>query len=192
MLKRYSVHSVFAVFFFMAVGLLGVARPAQASAVQITLSNLVFDSSSSGSEVFSGSFLVDTATDEAISSSISATGVVALDFFGVDGTGSEPLQFAFDDGLDDSLFLNLSSGLSSASYGFGDSFIFPTGVLGSLGFSLEFASSGSFSVSGAGIAPTPESGSGMLLLTGLLLLLAGQVVHRRKSVNRWSLRASRT
>lgn len=192
MLKRYLIQSVIAAFFFVAVALLGVTT-ARASAVQITLSNLVFDSSS-GSEVFNGSFLVDTVTNEVIFSSISisATGVVLLDSFGVDLTGYEPFQFALDDGLGDALFLNLSSGLSSLSYAFGDSSIFPDGFLAGLGFSFESASSGSFSVSGAGIAPTPEPGSGMLLLTGLLLLLVGQAVRRRKSVSRWSLRASQT
>src|SRR5690348_18371236 len=67
----------------LSMGLLITARPAQASDVQITLNNLTF-TSLFGSEIFNGSFLVDTGTDEAISSSIDANGLVVLNFCGVD------------------------------------------------------------------------------------------------------------
>ncbi|HEV2315058.1 MAG TPA: hypothetical protein VGR94_07115 [Candidatus Acidoferrales bacterium] len=182
MLRHYSTRWATAAILF-SVGLLIAARPARASDVQITLNNLTF-SSSFGSEVFNGSFLVDTATDEAISSSIDANGVVGLNFFGVDLTGSEPFQFAFDDGFGDVLFLNLASGLSNMSYGSADASIFPAGGLGSFGFTFENGSSGSFAAGAS--ATTPEPGSLVLLLTGSLLILGGEfarrVAHRSRHV----------
>lgn len=175
MLRHYSTRWAVVAMLF-SVGLLIAARPAQASDVQITLSNLTF-SGSFGSEVFNGSFLVDTATDEAISSSINANGVVVgLNFFGVGLTGSEPFQFTFDDGFGDFLFLNLASGLSNMSYGFADAVIFPAGGLGSFGFTFENGSSGSFAA-GAPVT-TPEPGSLVLLLTGSLLILGAEFARR--------------
>ncbi|HEV2247039.1 MAG TPA: hypothetical protein VGW37_10355 [Terriglobia bacterium] len=168
----------------LSVGLLIAARPARASDVQITLSNLTFGSLF-GSEVFNGSFLVDTGTDEAISSSIIATGVTdsllggPLGFSGVDLTGSEPLQFAFDDGHDDVLFLNLASGLSNMSYGSADALFFPAGFFAPLGFTFENGSSGSFAAGAS--ATTPEPASLLLLSTGSLLLLGWEFARLRAS-----------
>lgn len=160
----------------LSMGLLITARPAQASDVQITLNNLTF-SSLFGSEIFNGSFLVDTGTDEAISSSIDANGLVGLNFFGVDFTGSEPFEFAFDDGFGDVLFLDLASGLSNMSYDFSNASIFPAGGLGSFGFSFQSGSSGSFAAGAS--ATTPEPASLLLLSTGSLLLLAWEFARRR-------------
>lgn len=176
MLRHCLIRWVTAAVLF-SVGLLTAARPARASDVQITLNNLTFESLF-GSEVFNGSFLVDTATDEAISSSIHATGVVGLNFFGVDLTGSEPFQFEFDDGFDDFLVLNLASGLSNMSYGSADANIFPFEGLGNL-FTPENGSSGSFAA-GAPVT-TPEPDSLLLLLTAALLILGGELARRRTS-----------
>lgn len=173
----------------LSMGLLITVPPAQASDVQITLSNLTFGSLFGSSEVFNGSFLVDTSTDEAISSSIIATGVTdslldgPLGFSGVDlivQTGSEPLEFAFDDGHDDVLFLNLASGLSNMSYGSADALFLPAGFFAPLGFTFENGSSGSFAAGAA--VTTPEPGSLVLLLTGSLLILGGEFARRRHNL----------
>lgn len=178
MLRHCLIRWVTAAVLF-SVGLLIAARPAQASDVQITLNNLTF-SGLFGSEIFNGSFLVDTGTDEAISSSIDANGVAGLNFFGVDITGSEPFEFAFDDGFGDVLFLDLASGLSNMSYDFSNASIFPAGGLGSFGFSFQNGSSGSFAAGAA--VTTPEPGSLLLILTGSPLLLGAEFARRHRAL----------
>ena len=172
MLRHYSIRWSAAAI-LLSFGLLLAARPAQASDVQITLNNLTF-SSLFGSEIFNGSFLVDTGTDLAISSSIDANGLVGLNFFGVDFTGSEPFEFAFDDGFGDVLFLNLASGLSNMSYDFSNASLFPAGGLGSFGFTFQNGSSGSFSAVGS-TAPVPEPSSLQLVVSGIVALLFTRV-----------------
>ncbi|HEV2398077.1 MAG TPA: hypothetical protein VGS27_14110 [Candidatus Sulfotelmatobacter sp.] len=192
MLKRFCIQSVTAALLFSALGMVAAVRPAQASPVQITLNNLTFGSSLGyGSEIFNGSFLYDPTSNTISGVNISATGATdsflggALDFLGVEITGFEPFEFAFDDGsgFGDALVLNLASGLSASSYGFADATLFPS-ALGSLGFVDEYASSGSFSVNANGATPTPEPDSLLLLFTGMLLLCLGRFVRQHHEVAR--------
>lgn len=72
-------------------------------------------------------------------------------------------------------FLDIIGGTNSGDF---------TDILASSQFSVN--------VSGAGLTPTPEPDSLLLLVTGLFLLLAGQAVRRRKSASCGALRASQT
>jgi hypothetical protein len=176
-------------FVFLSLGLLAAATSAQADAFQITLTNLTFGGSS-GSEVFNGSFVFDSSLKSVTALDILATGVTdiliggPLLFGGVDITGIEPSQFAFDDGLSDFLLLSLPSGLAASSYDFPNADLSPSGPLSSLGFAPGPASSGSFSVTdtGPGGVPTPEPSSVWFLLIGMVALFGCMTVRARRDV----------
>lgn len=175
------------VFLFLSIGPLAAAPSARADAFQITLNNLTFDSGS-GTEVFNGSVVFDSGLNSVTAVDIQGTGITdtilggPLLFGGVDITGIEPSQFAFDDGLFDFLLLSLPSALTVSSYDFSNAELSPSGPLSSLGFDLETASSGSFSVTdtGSGAVPTPDASSVSLLLIGFVIVFGRMIVRSRR------------